>query len=128
MPLDNKRRLLDALRTARWIITDAARALGVSRQAIYLALTRYQIRRLPPDAETLRGRSGPPRVNRESSRLGGIARISSLSAEERTELARLGAQTLNNSLTAEQRRESARAAARARWAREKKRTRSSAAA
>lgn len=36
-----------ALVRARWVISDAARELGVSRQAIYLAMERYGIRRRP---------------------------------------------------------------------------------
>ena len=65
---------------------------------------------------------------RRGGRLGGRSRMDSMTPEERSELARLGATTLNDSMTAEQRSARAKKAARARWAREKKRTRSSAAA
>ncbi len=51
MALDNRAALLAALRGAHWIIKDAARALGCSRQAIYDAMRRHDIERQPPDPE-----------------------------------------------------------------------------
>lgn len=51
MALDQKDAVLAALRQARWVKAEAARLLGVSRQALYGAMERHGIPcRRPPDA------------------------------------------------------------------------------
>ena len=57
--------VLAALRAARWIRADAAKALGISRQALYQSIARLGIELLPPHPDVLgeaRGRGPrPPR-------------------------------------------------------------------
>lgn len=40
-------KVLRHLRAADWVVADAAKALGVSKQAVYDAIRRFKIRRLP---------------------------------------------------------------------------------
>lgn len=65
MALASRERLETALATADWIIKDAARALGVSRQAIYDAMERHGIERRPHSPEQwsriMRERAGRPK-------------------------------------------------------------------
>jgi len=65
MPLDSKERLVAALQQARWIIAEAARSLGVSRQAIYDAMRRHGVRRRQQSPEVYR------EVRRRTGSLGG---------------------------------------------------------
>lgn len=63
--LDDPNRLKAALEAADWIVIDAARALGVSRQAVYDAMKRHGIERQAPDPsvwdKVMRTRGGRPR-------------------------------------------------------------------
>lgn len=65
MPLEDPQVVLDALRAASWIRSDAARALGVSRQGLYKAMARHGIEAESPDPDLLRAAFGrgprPPR-------------------------------------------------------------------
>lgn len=44
-PLGKKATVLAALVASRWIISEAARELGVSREAVYRAMARHKIKR-----------------------------------------------------------------------------------
>ena len=54
----SKTRVKLALRAADWVVADAASSLGVSRQAVYLAIERFGIKRQPqPDLGEKRRRA-----------------------------------------------------------------------
>ena len=62
--------VLDALHSARWVITDAARRLGVTRQGLYKAIRRLGIEVEPAPREVMSrilseagSRGGRPRKN-----------------------------------------------------------------
>jgi len=46
--------LLKALTDARWVISEAARLLGVSRQTVYSAMDRHDIEQRDPPESVLR--------------------------------------------------------------------------
>jgi DNA-binding NtrC family response regulator len=47
MALENREKVLNALDAACWNVKEAAAVLGVSRQAVYDAMRRFGIERLP---------------------------------------------------------------------------------
>ena len=52
-PLNNEGLIVAALRASRWIVSIAARDLGVSREALYKALRRHGIERHPPSRKAM---------------------------------------------------------------------------
>jgi DNA-binding phage protein len=52
-PLCGKVRMLDALKRSGWVISVAARELGVSREAVYKALRRYGLARRAPSKRAM---------------------------------------------------------------------------
>lgn len=54
----SRTRVTLAMRAADWVVADAAKALGVSRQAVYDAMERFGIKRQPqPDLGEKRRRA-----------------------------------------------------------------------
>lgn len=69
MALDNRDRIRKALQDAQWVVSYAARELGVSRQAVYDAMKRHGIARRKPSPAVWRelkrklgSRGGRPRT------------------------------------------------------------------
>jgi hypothetical protein len=64
-PLTDREVLVQTLKSCRWVISEAARVLGVSRQAIYDAMARFEIKRRPLSKALIR------ELNARAGRAGG---------------------------------------------------------
>ena len=68
--LNDPQTLLASLEKHRWLISDAAKDLGVSRQAVYDAISRFEIpRHRDHDAFVERAKEAGDRGNRKLARM-----------------------------------------------------------